>query len=112
MINNDNTFSITSYGETLQVKVELDRYTNGRVCVSLLYFDEEMQGWFPHCKLTVNMPDVHLNEGEVLIKDWAENAPIVEDLVARGFIRPTGREVSSGFVFPMVATINGEGPTS
>lgn len=105
MTNNDNTFPITAYGETLTCKVEFDTYAGGRTCASLLYWDEEMQGWFPHCKLTTNMPDIHLNEGEVLIKDWAENAPIVELLVEQGWIVPTGREVSSGFVFPMVAVL-------
>lgn len=84
-------------GEELTLKYY--HYTIGRVCIKV----EAIDG--PYCTLTVNMPEVHLNEGEVLIKDWAENAEIVAFLVEQGFITPTGREVSSGFVFPMVATI-------
>jgi hypothetical protein len=102
-----NSINITTWGQTLKVRPEVSAYTNDRLAISLLYFDEEMQGWFPHCKVTVNLPDIHLNEGEVLIKDWSENAPIVEALIAAGWLIPTGREVSSGYVFPMVARLGG-----
>jgi hypothetical protein len=104
----NTTIHITAYGETVICTPKASYYENGRLAITLLYWDEDMQGWFPHAKVTVNMPDVHLNEGEVLVKDWAENEPIAAALLEAGWLLPTGREVSSGFVFPMVARPGGD----
>lgn len=103
-----NTLNITSWGETLLCKAAFDRYTNGRLALTLLYWDEEMEGWFPHAKVSVNLPDQHLNEGELFIKDWAENEPIVAALVEAGWLKDTGREVLSGYVVPRVMTMEGD----
>lgn len=102
-----DTIDITAYGETLTCKPVLESYDGGRVALTLTYWDEEMQGWFPHCKVTVNLPDQHLNEGEVFVKDWSENEPIVEALLEAGWLVPTGREVISGFVAPRVMRLAG-----
>ena len=91
------TTTINYQGEVLTLVEET--YTNGRVCLSLWAEDG------PFCKVTTNCPEVHLNEGEVLVKDWSENEPIAKALVEQGVLIPTGREVSSGFVFPMVARL-------
>lgn len=87
-------------GEELTLKYY--HYSLGRLCIKV----EAVDG--PYCTLTTNIPDIHLNDGEVLIKDWSENEAIVKHLVDLGIIIPTGREVSSGYVFPMVATIRSE----
>lgn len=108
MINHDApTIDLTSWGKTELCMPEVGTYTNDRLCIKFLYWDDEMQGWFPHCTLTVNCPEVHLNEGEFLVKDWAENEEIAASLKAKGWITPTGREVSSGFIFPGVFTASG-----
>jgi hypothetical protein len=88
-------------GETYEVHPRVQRYTNDRL--ALEFWSEGEFGMEPFGKLTVNLPDVHLNEGEILVKDWAENELMVETLLEAGWITPTGREVVSGFVFPMVA---------
>lgn len=97
-----NTINYTSFGEDLVLSWEFSQYTNGRLA---LQFWVEQEYPEPFAKVTVNMPDVHLNEGEVLIKSWAENGEFVAWLVEQGHLIPTGREVASGFVFPMVATL-------
>lgn len=99
---NSPTIDITAYGETLTCKVEVDTYATGRKALVMTYWDEDCQTWFPHCKVTVNLPDQHLNEGEFFVKDWAENEPIVDALREAGWLTPTGREVVSGFVAPAV----------
>lgn len=104
---NSLTIDLDSWGETSRCTPEFKQYANGRLAIDLLYWDDEMEGWFPHCHLTVNLPDQHLNEGEVFVKDWAENAPLVEQLIEQGWITPTGREVISGFVAPMVCRVSG-----
>lgn len=105
MNNNDapNIFIPGWSGNTDLCKPEVKAYANGRVAIDLLYWDDEMQDWFPHCHLTVNLPDQHLNEGELFVKDWAENELIANTLLEFGWLERTGREVISGFVAPMVA---------
>jgi hypothetical protein len=95
------TYNITTWGTTTEVEPEFARYTNGRLCIKL-WCDEG-----PFATLTVNLPDQHLNEGEVFVKDWAENEPVVEALMALGVLRDTGREVISGFVAPRVMVLDG-----
>ena len=67
-------------------------YPNGRVALSLV--DEEG----PVATATVNLPDEPLGKNQVLIKDYAENAGMLEALVAAGVVKPTGQTVRSGFV--------------
>lgn len=102
------TLNITAWGHTTECRPEVSQYSNGRLALSLLYFDEEMQGWLPHAKITVNLPDQHLNPGEFFVKDWAENEPIVEALLEAGWLERTGREVLSGYVAPQVMRAAGD----
>lgn len=100
-MTNSPTIDITAWGETTTCTVEVSSYSNGRLALQLW-----MEGDFgpePYGKVTVNLPDVHLNEGEILVKDWAENEPLAAALLDAGWITPTGREVASGYVFPLVA---------
>ena len=99
MTNNNNTPTITfdCFGEDLTVFPDLTAtYSNGRVAIMLIS-DEGPAG-----SLTTNLPDQHLNPGEVFIKDWSENAPAAQAAIDAGWLIPTGREVQSGFVFPKV----------
>lgn len=106
MTNNDITFPFTSYGEDFILILRPGQaYFNGRL--ALEFWTEQEFGPEPFAKITTNLPEVHLNEGEVLIKDWAENEALADALVAAGWFIPTGREVSSGWVFPMVARLGG-----
>jgi hypothetical protein len=100
------TFTFTSFGTDYTLTPEMSTYTNGRPCLNLLYWDDEMQCWAPFATITTNLPDQHLNEGEVFVKDWSENEEIVAYLVARGILTPTGREVISGFVAPQVMRLD------
>lgn len=85
------------YGEPVTVTATFGHYANERLAISLV---DEIGD--PFTTVTVNLPDAHLNEGEVAIKDWDVNEPVVAAMVAAGWLVPTGREVSSGFVFPKV----------
>jgi hypothetical protein len=96
MTNNNDTITINSYGETFEVTPTMGTYSNGRLAISFIC-DEG-----PFCHLTVNLPDQHLNPGEVFVKDWSENEVLVVALVAAGWLIDTGREVQSGYVFPKV----------
>lgn len=103
------TLNITAWGETIEVHPRITRYTNGRLCIEL--WSEVHEDGFsymePYGKLTVNMPEDHLNEGEFFVKDWSENEPMVEALKKAGWIESTGREVLSGYVVPGVYRATG-----
>lgn len=105
-MTNTTTFHFTSYGEDMLLMPETSPYANGRTCLALLYWDGEMQGWFPFAKVTTNLPDQHLNEGEVFVKDWSENEAIVAHLESLGVLTRTGREVISGYVAPAVMRLD------
>lgn len=100
-MTNKPTITITAYGAEHTIVPHIGRYANDRIAIQMMGDDG------PFGTLTINLPDVHLNEGEVLIKDWAENEPMAAALKAAGWITPTGREVASGYVFPMVARPDG-----
>ena len=52
----------------------------------------------PYATATVNIPEIPLEPTEVLIKDYSENAGILEALERPGIVRRTGCYVRSGFV--------------
>lgn len=104
---NDITFThATINGQVHDLIPRVSSYSNGRVALEFWFADPEMEefateeGPFlaPYAKVTVNMPDDHLNEGEFFVKDWAENEDLVRHLREAGWLTHTGREVLSGFV--------------
>ena len=103
MTNTPPTIFIPSWdGESYEVHPRISKYDNGRLAIEL--WSGETEGFMePFGKVTVNLPDEHLNEGEVFVKDWAENELLASTLLEFGWITPTGREVSSGFIFPLVS---------
>jgi hypothetical protein len=47
---------------------------------------------------TTNLPNVHLEEGEVIIKDYSENEGMLDFLLNNHIVERTGKKVNSGFV--------------
>jgi hypothetical protein len=81
--------------------VQWRRYPNGRVALQLV--DEEG----PMAVATVNVPEADLGPDEVCIKDYAENAGVLDLLVLMGVVEPTGRHIPIGFVDVPVARLVG-----
>lgn len=97
------TLTFVSYGRTVTVTPQFLAYANGRTALCFNENDGE-----PFGVATVNMPNDHLNDGEVFIKDWSENEPLIKAMLAAGWIELTGRNVQSGYVFPKVARFAGD----
>ena len=76
-------------------------YPNGRPAISV----EDADTGEPICKASVNMPELDLEEDEVLIKDWSENEGILDALVSAGVIELTGNAYHLLFVDAPVARI-------
>jgi Domain of unknown function (DUF4313) len=88
-------------GNSYSCHPRVQHYSNGRLALELWIEEDGMME--PMGKITVNLPDEHLNEGEIFVKDWAENEILASTLLEFGWLEKTGREVNSGFVFPLVA---------
>jgi hypothetical protein len=70
------------------------QYANGRSALQLI----DAEDGSPIARATVNLPDEPLGKNQVLIKDYAENAGMLDALVAAGVVKPTGQTVRSGYV--------------
>lgn len=69
-------------------------YANDRPALELI----DANDGSPILKATVNLPEYSLNEDEVFIKDWSENAGIYNVLVNEGIISEATEIVPTGFV--------------
>jgi hypothetical protein len=67
------------------------RYANKRLAIRAVNRDGE-----PLATLTVNLPEIELAPGEIIIKDWSENEGALETLDRAGLIVKV-QEVPTGF---------------
>ena len=75
--------------------LEFSEYqNNGRTAITLI---DETDG-SPITTATINMPNVSLNDDEVIIKDYSENEGILNALLINGVVELTGKSVDTGFV--------------
>jgi hypothetical protein len=81
--------------------VLLERYENGRAALRLV----DVADHSPVARATVNRPDVLLGEDEVLIKDYSENAGILDALERAGVLQRTGQTIASGYAMLIVARL-------
>ena len=73
--------------------VRFNRYSgNGRVAL-MLVDDDDPADYFV---ATVNVPEYHPAEGEVLIKDYSENRGVLEVLTRARVLEDTGRTYPTG----------------
>lgn len=82
--------TITAYGEEL--RLVLGRYQNLRAAIRL----ESLLG-DPWGVLTVNLPEVPLGKGELLVKTYGENEPLRAPALASGLFQDTERRVKVGY---------------
>lgn len=84
--------TVTFMDEVCTVKVH-EYATGGRKAIQL-YIQKTGE---PMATATVNMPDYPLSLDEVIIKDYSENAGILDTLRASGIIGPVKQWVPVGF---------------
>ena len=74
--------------------VQPDRYADGgRIALRLLCPDGDLMA-----VATVNLPEAPLPAGHVFIKNWSENAGILEALIAAQILDPPCGTVPTGYV--------------
>jgi len=86
------------------VTVALHKYENGRTAIQL----NDATDGHPYAVASVNMPNVLLDDNEVLIKDYSENLGILDFLIKNNIVTPTPNGVDSGFVWLPVVILNDE----
>lgn len=69
-------------------------YSNGAIAVQLVHHEEGD----PIATATVNIPDTILPEGDILIKNWSENAGIYQALYSAGYIGTVKDRIPTGYV--------------
>ena len=98
----NNVFTVM--GE--RVYAEFAKYQEGGATAIRLVVAEGPYQGEAFSTVTVNVPEVQLAEGEVLVKTWSENEPIFKELVEQGFLVPTGMGVPCGYAVAVVCTTN------
>jgi hypothetical protein len=93
--------------EDIPVTVNIRKYENGRSAIELLEMDPAY-GPTPYMTASVNIPNVLLQDNEVLIKDYSENEGITNFLAKHNIVTPTNNWVKSGYVDVQVCVLNPE----
>lgn len=76
-------------------------YSNGRIAIELI----DPEDGEPIAVATVNIPEVHISDDEVIIKDYSENEGMYDLFVKEGLIFPETRRIRTGFVTVPVCKI-------
>lgn len=82
-------------GASLRLFCEYNTYLKGGIALELIHVDED--GYFdPYAMASVCVP--YLEDDEIAIKDYGENAGMLEQLLYNKVIYPPHRYVQSGYV--------------
>lgn len=77
-----------------EVTIQLGTYGNGRVAIELYTLEQE-----PFMIASVNVPSVHLEEDEVIIKDYSENEGVLKFLEDNNIVHATPYAVQVGHTY-------------
>ena len=97
------TYKLKTQYSDYNVIIESGRYRNGRLALELI----DAEDGCPVMTATVNLPEVKLEENEIIIKNYSENEGVLEFLIENKITSNPVRCVNNGFVdFPIVKIIN------
>lgn len=88
--------TINAFGNDVAIELVTQEYQNGRTAIQAI----DLSDHCPWGTLTVNVPEVELEDDEIIVKTYSENeawAPQVLENLKEHF-EPTGKAVSSGHV--------------
>jgi hypothetical protein len=93
----ENTISIpfsSPYGEFMNISLVFGKYRNGQRAIEMI---DEADG-APYAVASVALVDEFLSDDEVAIKNWSENAGVLESLIENEIVSAPIRYAYSGFV--------------
>jgi hypothetical protein len=82
------------YGETYKLSLQFAKYANGQTAIKLF----DMADGFPFATATVCVEDNLLKEDEVAIKDYSENAGMLDSLIEAKIVEHPHAFIQSGHV--------------
>lgn len=89
---------VEAFGKIYKNEMDVESYGNGRPAVLL----NAVEDGSPFGTLTCNLPDVELEEKEIIVKTWSENAEKEREMayccLKTGLFRDTGKRIATGFV--------------
>lgn len=87
--------TVKFFGENVRLEIQHVEYTNGRTALIALDDEGERFG-----TITVNVPEADLDDDEIIVKMYSENAEWVPQVMAAlpGVFHETGRKVRTGYV--------------
>lgn len=75
-------YEIKTFNRIYKVKIQIDRYINGALCVRLT------EDTLPFATLSVNLPhSINLPKDVFYSKTWSENEGIIEQLERQGAVK-------------------------
>lgn len=77
-----------------KLSINKRNYSNGRIALQLI----DTEDGFPFATATVNIPEAQISDDEVIIKDYSENAGILDCLVKHKIISNPIDRLNTGFV--------------
>lgn len=96
------TYKLETQYSDYNVIIETGKYRNGRLALELI----DAEDGCPVMTATVNLPEVGLEEDEIIIKNYSENEGVLEFLIKNKITSNPVRWVNNGFVdFPIVKII-------
>lgn len=84
----------------MSLSIHIKEYANGRTAICLFTENGE-----PYMVATVNMPEIKLDDDEVIIKNYSENTGILDALISSGIISAPVHFVDTGFVFSPICKL-------
>lgn len=74
---------------------------NNRTAIQLI----DTEDGLPFARATINLPDVELEQDEVIIKNYEENEGIYEALVKANIIYPYHKTANNGFIEALICKL-------
>ncbi len=93
----------------VEVNIKVSKYVqSGNTAILLSCKAEDGDYLEPYANLTVDLPDIKLNENEIIVKLWRENEGLV-GLLETAYFEDTGRMISTGVVLANIWLFKPEG---
>lgn len=84
------------------------RYNNNRIAIQLTQYDEKGGYDEPIATATINLPDVHIPDGQVIVKSYSENEGMEQALLDAGIISKEVGKAATGYVTAPIYTLTSE----
>src|SRR5690554_2776075 len=98
-----NKKSILRY-RSWDVFIQTGEYANGRIAIQLI----DANDYCPVATATVNIPEHHLNDDEIIVKGYSENKGMESWLQSVGLVTEILGTVPTGFVEATVCRVDFE----